>query len=198
MELRLPSLTQLRQIYETDMKEAFPPAELKPLSAMERMWQEEKYKPWCLFDGDQPVGLAFLWLGDDPRWALLDYLCVSPERRNDGLGSEILRLLKAAEPGAVIFGEAEAPVHAPDPAMAERRLGFYLRNGLRIAGYETDIFGVHYKTLYLADREVDDGELMEAHRNVYQRSFTPEKYDRYVVIPRDANQPLIQQVPWDQ
>lgn len=82
--------------------------------------------------------------------------------------------------------------------MAERRLGFYLRNGLRIAGYETDIFGVHYKTLYLADREVDDGELMEAHRNVYQRSFTPEKYDRYVVIPRDANQPLIQQVPWDQ
>lgn len=66
MELRLPSLTQLRQIYETDMKEAFPPAELKPLSAMERMWQEEKYKPWCLFDGDQPVGLAFLWLGDDP------------------------------------------------------------------------------------------------------------------------------------
>ena len=198
MELRLPSLTQLRRIYETDMKEAFPPAELKPLSAIERMWQEGKYKPWCLFDGEKIIGLAFLWLGKDPGWALLDYLCVSFDYRNDGLGSKILELLKEAEPGAVIFGEAEAPVHAPDPAMAERRLGFYLRNGLRIAGYDTDIFGVHYKTLYLADEEVEDRELMEAHRAVYRGSFTAEKYARHVMIPRDPDLTPIEQIPWDQ
>ena len=198
MELRLPSLTQLRQIYEADMKEAFPPAELKPLSAIERMWQEGKYKPWCLFDGEKIIGLAFLWLGKDPGWALLDYLCVSFDYRNDGLGSKILELLKEAEPGAVIFGEAEAPVHAPDPAMAERRLGFYLRNGLRIAGYDTDIFGVHYKTLYLADAKVEDGALMEAHRAVYRGSFTAEKYARHVIIPRDPDLPPIEQIPWDQ
>ena len=198
MELRLPSLTQLRQIYEADMKEAFPPAELKPLSAIERMWQEGKYKPWCLFDGEKIIGLAFLWLGKDPGWALLDYLCVSFDYRNDGLGSKILELLKEAEPGAVIFGEAEAPVHAPDPAMAERRLGFYLRNGLRIAGYDTDIFGVHYKTLYLADEEVEDRELMEAHRAVYRGSFTAEKYARHVMIPRDPDLTPIEQIPWDQ
>ena len=98
----------------------------------------------------------------------------------------------------VIFGEAEAPVHAPDPAMAERRLGFYLRNGLRIAGYDTDIFGVHYKTLYLYDREVSDEDLMEAHRYIYQDGFTPEKYARHIVIPRDPNLPPIPQIPWDQ
>ena len=197
MELRLPSLTQLRQIYETEMKRAFPPAELKPLSAMERMWEQGKYKPWCLFDGEKIVGLAFLWLGR-PGWAILDYLCVSAGCRNAGLGQEILRLLSKAEPGTVIFGEAEAPVHAPDPAMAERRLGFYLRNGLRIAGYDTDIFGVHYKTLYLYDREVSDEDLMEAHRYIYQDGFTPEKYARHIVIPRDPNLPPIPQIPWDQ
>ena len=197
MELRLPSLTQLRQIYETEMKRAFPPAELKPLSAMERMWEQGKYKPWCLFDGEKIVGLAFLWLGR-PGWAILDYLCVSADCRNAGLGQEILRLLSKAEPGTVIFGEAEAPVHAPDPAMAERGLGFYLRNGLRIAGYDTDIFGVHYKTLYLYDREVSDEDLMEAHRYIYQDGFTPEKYARHIVIPRDPNLPPIPQIPWDQ
>ena len=198
MELRLPNLTQLRQIYETDMKESFPPAELKPLSAIERMWQEGKYKPWCLFDDDDSlIGLGFLWMGR-PGWALLDYLCVSPGWRNDGFGSEILRLLPQAEPGTVIFGEAEEPSHAPDPAMAERRLGFYLRNGLRIAGYDTDVFGVHYKTLYLADREVGDEELMEAHRYVYQSSFTAEKYARQVIIPRDPALPPVPQIPWDQ
>ena len=192
MELRLPNLTQLRQIYETEMKESFPPAELKPLSAIERMWAEGKYRPWCLFDEEEIVGLGFLWLGEDRTWALLDYLCVCSKRRNDGLGSTILKLLQQAEPGVVLFGEAEAPVHAPDPEMAERRLGFYLRNGLRIADYDTDIFGVHYKTLYLADHEVANDALMEAHCNVYRGSFTPEKYARHVVIPRD---PAMEQLP---
>lgn len=197
MELRLPNLTQLRQIYEADLKKAFPPAELKPLSAMEQMWQEGKYKPWCLFDGEEIVGLGFLWMVR-PGWAILDYLCVTEKCRNSGIGQEILRLLPESEPNTVIFGEAEAPVHAPDPAMAERRLGFYLRNGLRIAGYDTDMFGVHYKTLYLAKHEVADEELMKAHQEIYQSSFSPEKYARHVLIPRDPALPPIPQVPWDQ
>lgn len=198
MELRIPTPEQLRDVYNKDMKAAFPAAELKPLAAIEKMWAEGWYKPYCLFDdgGAEPIGTAFLWLGH-PGWLLLDYLCVSSTRRNDGLGAEILRLLPQAEPGAVIFGEAEAPVHAPDPAMAERRLGFYARCGLRTAGYETEMFGVHYKTLYLADREVADEALMEEHRFVYRNSFTPEKYAKYVRIPYDPAARCAQ-VAWDQ
>ena len=52
MELRLPTIEQLREFYDTEMKAAFPPAELKPLSAIERMWGEKKYKPYCLYDND--------------------------------------------------------------------------------------------------------------------------------------------------
>ena len=199
MELRLPTPEQLRELYETDMREAFPPAELKPLAAIEKMWAEGWYKPYCLFDDDGagPIGLGFLWLGH-PGWALLDYLCVTAAWRNDGFGSEILRLLAKTEPGTVIFGEAEAPVHAPDPAMAERRLGFYARNGLRLAGYDSEVFGVHYKTLYLADRDVDDAELMAEHRFIYENSFPPEKFARYVRIPIDPQAAPLEQIPWDQ
>ena len=181
MELKIPTPEQLRHIYETDMKEAFPAAELKPLAAIEKMWAEGWYKPYCLYDDDGagPIGTAFLWLG------------------HPGFGGEILRLLTEVEPGVVIFGEAEAPVHAPDPAMAERRLGFYKRNGLRMAGYDTEMFGVHYKTLYLADREVDDETLMREHEFVYRNSFTAEKYAKYVRIPYDPERPCVQ-VPWDQ
>ena len=198
MELKIPTPEQLRHIYETDMKEAFPAAELKPLAAIEKMWAEGWYKPYCLYDdaGAGPIGPAFLWLGP-PGWALLDYLCVSAGWRNDGYGGEILRLLTEVEHGVVIFGEAEAPVHAPDPAMAERRLGFYKRNGLRMAGYDTEMFGVHYKTLYLADRGVDDETLMREHEFVYRNSFTAEKYAKYVRIPYDPERPCVQ-VPWDQ
>ena len=197
MELRIPSLEQLRTVYDRDLKEAFPAAELKPLRNMERMWAEGWYRPWCLFDGDDIVGEAFLWLGH-PGWALLDYLCVSSRARNAGLGALILAKLREVEPGTVVFGEAEAPEHAPDPAMAERRLGFYARNGLQTAGYDTEVFGVHYKTLYLADHKVEDAALMAEHDFVYKNSFTPEKYAKYVRIPYDPAKVPGEQVAWDQ
>ena len=124
MELRIPSVEQLRTIYDRDLKEAFPTAELKPLRNIEKSWAEGWYKPYCLFDGDNIVGEAFLWLGH-PGWALLDYLCVSSIRRNGGVGASILEKLREREADTVIFGESEAPEDAPDPEMARRRLGFY-------------------------------------------------------------------------
>ena len=197
MERRIPSLEQLRTVYDRDLKEAFPAAELKPLRNIEQMWAEGWYRPWCLFDGDDIVGEAFLWLGR-PGWALLDYLCVSPGCRNGGLGSVILQKLRETEADTVIFGESEEPSDAPDPAMAERRLGFYARNGLRTAVYDTEVFGVHYKTLYLAGGEVDDGALMREHRFVYENVFSPDKFHKYVRIPRNPDAEPGAKVPWQQ
>ena len=122
MELRIPSVEQLRTIYDRDLKEAFPTAELKPLRNIEKSWAEGWYKPYCLFDGDNIVGEAFLWLGH-PGWALLDYLCVSSIRRNGGVGASILEKLREREAGTVIFGESEAPEDAPDPEMASAKKG---------------------------------------------------------------------------
>jgi len=197
MELRIPTIEELRKFYREDMVEAFPAAELKPLHAIEAMWRDGWYEPYCLYDddGSGPIGAAFLWLGR-PGWALLDYLCVSASWRNDGFGTLMVQKLK--EMDRVIFGESEAPIHAPDPAMAERRLGFYARNGMRIANYDTEMFGVHYKTLYLADREIADDILMREHRFVYQNSFTAEKYEKYVRIPYDPTAVPGTKVAWDQ
>ena len=197
MELRLPTIEQLRMVYDRDLKESFPAAELKPLRNMEQMWTNGWYKPYCLFDGDNIIGEALLWPGH-PGWALLDYLCVAPRCRNAGLGSVILQKLREAEGGTVIIGESEAPVHAPDPVMAERRLGFYARNGLRTASYDTEMFGVHYKTVYLTSGEVDEAELMREHRFVYEKTFDPDKFARYVRIPYDTEENSGAIVPWQQ
>ena len=40
MELRIPTLEQLRTVYDRDLRTAFPAAELKPLKNMEEMWAE--------------------------------------------------------------------------------------------------------------------------------------------------------------
>ena len=195
MELRLPNPTQLPAIYEADLRPSFPPAELKPLRAMEQMWADGCYRPWCLFDGEQIVGECFLWLGHE-GFALLDYLCVSPRRRNGGLGAQIIEKMLEKEPDTVILAESEAPVHAPDPQMAHRRLGFYDRCGARLADYDTAAFGIHYKTLYWAEEAIDDAVLMAEHRFIYQNRFSPEKYARHIRIPYDPAQPLSAQTAW--
>lgn len=197
MELKLATPEQVREIYERDLKVSFPPAELKPVKNILEMMEAGCYRPWCLFDGEEIVGECFLWLGR-PGWALLDYLCVSPKCRNGGLGSVILQKLREAEGDTVIFGESESPADAPDPAMAERRLGFYARNGLRTAGYDTEMFGVHYKTLYLAAAEVDEAALMREHRFVYENTFAADKFRKYVRIPYDPDAAPGAKVPWQQ
>ncbi len=196
MELKLPSAQQLERVYYRDLKSAFPPSELKPLENIQAMCRDNCYRPWCLFDGGELVGECFLWTGH-PGWALLDYLCVSQDRRNSGLGALMIKKLLRAEPeGMVILGESEAPIHAPDPALAERRLGFYARNQARTAGYDTDIFGVHYKTLYWSAAEVPDQALIDEHRFIYQSRFSSEKYARFVRIPRDPNAGPVPLEPW--
>ena len=197
MKLKLASPEQVALVYARDLKPSFPPAELKPLANIQAMCRDGCYRPWCLFDGEEIAGECFLWQGR-PGWALLDYLCVAEGRRNSGAGALMLSEIRRAEPGTVILVESEAPVHAPDPAMAERRLGFYARNGLRTAGYDTDVFGAHYKTLYLWPESLPDERLMEENRWIYQNRFSREKYERYVRIPRNPEEGPIAQVPWNE
>ena len=40
MELRIPTLEQLREVFRRDLLAAFPEAELKPLAAMEKLWAD--------------------------------------------------------------------------------------------------------------------------------------------------------------
>ena len=221
MELRPATPEQLETVYDADLKVSFPAAELKPLRIIQRMLEDGYYRPWCLFDGaeivagncvvlkpspgapataavlSEIVGECFLWLGE-PGWALLDYLCISPRCRNGGLGALLLEKMLEAEPGVVILGESEMPEYAPDPAMAQRRLGFYARNHARLAGYDTEMFGVPYKTLYWADAPVSDQRLIEAHRAIYLKRFSPEKFARYVRIPREPNAKPLPQVAWNE
>ena len=182
MEMRLLRGDEMALFYDRDLDDAFPGAELKPLRVMEGARQTGKYHPWGLFDGEDLVGGAFTW-EYAPGWVLFDYLCVARHRRNDGLGAQLIAKLVDCERGKVLFGESEVPDFAPDPEMARRRLAFYARCGLKTAGYDTEMFGVHYKTLYLPGHEVEDAELMEQHRYVYESSFTPENYRKYVQIP---------------
>ena len=97
MKLREMTQAELEKAYETDLKEAFPPAELKPLRAIERMRQAGIYDPLALFDEDgEALGYILLWKHEDGRYILIDYLCVPAGRRCGGTGGKLLEQIGRA------------------------------------------------------------------------------------------------------
>lgn len=110
--MKLIELTaeQLSALYESELKAAFPPQELKPLKAILNLMAEKKYQALGLYDGDELVGYALLWLEPGIPFALLDYLGTIEGRRSQGLGTIMLDLLAGYyKDYRGIFGEAEAP-----------------------------------------------------------------------------------------
>ena len=186
MRLEILTPDMLQTVYETDLKEAFPPAELKPLSAMEAMRSRGAYVPLALRDGDSPpLGYILLWKHADGRFILIDYLCVPAARRNNGIGGKILQSVRAHYPPDTVFiGESEAPTGNPaQDELILRRLGFYARSGAETLHYDTALFGVHYRTLCWANALPDEALVMRKHQEIYLQQFGREKYDRYIQIP---------------
>ncbi len=186
MRLRTLTPEELQTVYENDLKEAFPPAELKPLAAMEAMRERNAYDPLVLLDGGgTQLGYILLWKHEDGRYILIDYLCVPAGRRNRGAGGKLLQAVREHyPPGTVFIGESEAPTGDPEQdELILRRLGFYARSGAKTLTYDNALFGVHYKTICWADPLPDEAEIMRKHQEIYLQQFGREKYGRYVQIP---------------
>lgn len=186
MKTHLMTSSELRHAYETDLREAFPPSELKPLSAMEDLRVKGLYDPICfLSDEGEVLGYALLWRHKDGKHILLDYLCVPAAQRNRGIGATLISAMQAHYPDDTVFlWESEAPVGDPQQdELILRRLGFYQRCGARILGYDCALFGVHFKNLCLASSMPEEAEILRKHQEIYRAQFSPERYDRFIQIP---------------
>ena len=185
MTRQLKDLTdaQLRDAYYTVYREAFPPAELKPLSSMLRMTRDGVYRTLALFEDGEPVAYASLWLDEDH--ILIDYLCVPAARRGGGLGAELLSRLRSLYPPETVFiVETEAPTgDAEKDALINRRLAFYGRCGAVPLSYDTAIFGVHYKTVVWSPPPPNEAEIQKRHAALYRNRLGPALYAAAIHIP---------------
>ena len=198
MKLNELSPQQLAQLYRQELTSAFPPEELKPLRSMLSLMEQGRYQALGLYDGEDLVAYALIWLEPGCPFALLDYLGTMAGLRDRGLGGRMLDLL--AEHYAHfrgIFGEAEAPENG-DPAgepLRRRRLAFYQRNGFRYGGYDCALFGVHFNCLYLGP-ETDDRKVEALHRSVYADYFSPEHMARYIQLPLHPGEAIHPSPAW--
>ena len=189
MELRMPTPDELRLAYRRDLTESFLPQEMRPPENIIDMTERGFYFPLCLYDGGEIIGECFLLAGR-PGWVLLDYFCVTRSRRNAGLGGRLLTHLlediRARFPDSALIVETQAPAYAPDPAMAERRLEFYERNGATLTDIEAEVDGVRYRIVSWATPPRPDAEIQREYENIYRRAFASDEYGRRVKLRRVA------------
>ena len=93
MKLNELSPQQLAQLYRQELTSAFPPEELKPLRSMLSLMEQGRYQALGLYDGEDLVAYALIWLEPGCPFALLDYLGTMAGLRDRGLGSRMLDLL---------------------------------------------------------------------------------------------------------
>lgn len=182
MELKLLSKEELCCLYEDELVFDFPKSELKPVRAMLKLIDMGIYEPLLVTESGETIGYAMVWLPESRRGALLEYFGVLRGKRNAGIGSKILSLL--VQRYGQIFGEVEAPVseNPEENDLRLRRIGFYLRNGLRKLDYDCALFGVHFNCLYMGP-ETDDRKIEQLHRGVYAAYFSPEHMEKYIQFP---------------
>lgn len=199
-ELRALSESELGALYQYELKETFPPMELKPLYTMERLRDKGRYEALGLFQGPFLQGYALMWMDERGQYPLLDYLGVPEEMRGRGQGAEVLRLLRTRYPEAKgIIAEAEAPEAAADEAertLRQRRLRFYDRCGFTTLPFDCGLFGVHYRVLVCPIGAVDAGEALAVHTRRYQEHFKPEIYAQCVQLPLKAGEEVRPFTAW--
>ena len=139
------------------------------------------YEPLAFYD-EAGALMAYAWQAVLPqcRNVLLDYFAVLPQYRGSGVGTAVLKELAAyyAPRKQSLIIECEHPAEAPEPAVARRRIGFYLRAGAHAAAMESRLFGVRYQIYSLPAGGLAKDE--EIHRDLQElyRTMVPEPYYR--------------------
>lgn len=130
------SLKKIKRLY----REAFPRIERKPFFFIKNQIKKGEAELFSIeTDKGKFAGLAFIVRYGD--LAMLDYFAIHPSVRGKGIGSEVIRLLMERYSESRFILEIES-VDEPCENLAARkkRRAFYLRNGMKPAGFTAHVF----------------------------------------------------------
>ena len=145
-----------------------------------------EYICYGAFDGGAILAYAFFVLMG--RKALFDYFAVDEALRDRGIGSRFLRALIGGPLSGMdcVLLEVDDPGAAPtseERQVRERRLAFYLNNGLEDTHARATVYGVDYVILSLPVGPAPDSEqARRVYADLYRAILPPRFYDRWVVV----------------
>lgn len=163
MKLIPPSkedLARIKRLYRS----AFPRIERKPFRMILRQCEKGEAELFSIESNDGTfVGLAVTVKHNDI--VMLDYFAIHPKARGKGVGSRALQMLKSRYADRRFILEIES-VDEPCRNLEARkkRREFYLRNGMKPAGYTARVFFTVLEVL-TAGKPVSFEEYRELYRS---------------------------------
>lgn len=185
MQITRLTLPETEELYRTALPRDFPAAELKPFTEIRHLMEAGVYEPLLLTD-EAGTRMAYAWqvVLPNQRTALLDYFAVRQDLRGGGVGTRALHMVREYDAMRIqdLLLECEHPAEAPDPAVARRRIGFYLRAGARATALESRVFGTRYAVLALPCGGTAPDAALAAELRVLYKVMVPKPYYRGQVI----------------
>lgn len=173
---------EIRLWHSTEMQEAFPAQEIKPLDYILRMNRERRYRVFGLFYDEKMYSYFTLWTRSG-QVTLLDYFGVTKIKRHQGYGGKLLQeIIKTLDDKTVIL-ESEQHIEGDDleNETRKRRNAFYESNGLT-AIYEMATCGMRCICYLLPTSAAmkDIKSIQKEHRDIYG----PKRVDIRVPLPK--------------
>lgn len=176
------------QLYESRMKQDFPPSELKHLSSILAMVARDEYDVICAYSAEcGPVAYALMYRPKNESVVLLDYLAVYPPHRGQGIGTMLLGQLRAyyRECADALLIECERPKAAPDEVEARKRIRFYTHAGAELTTVRIWLFHVEYSILVLPCREtIERRDWAQQMLRLYRQMLPEALYESNVRLLR--------------
>ena len=207
MKIKRLNLSEIKNIYRKYLVYDFPLLEQRPFSRIVRYHRQHCYAGYGGYDDmGHLLCYAFFYVrpvsekGPDgktlrKRVCLLDYLAVMKNHRDGGIGSKFLQSLSRhlAKREDLVFVEVENPdmaENAEERVTRERRMDFYIRNGLVDTGVTAVVWTVPYRIIEMDLGEAGrpswtrhaSEEIRHAVERVYHEVFPQPLYERYVEV----------------
>ena len=149
---------------------SFPPKERKPFNLILKFQAEGKGELFEIREDDNFAGFVVNTMSDQS--ILLDYLAISPEYQNQGLGSKIVKLWLEKYKDMFLFCEIETTKKFSDNAEErQRRKIFYLKNGFSETRVNISLWGVEMELLSNRSDAVFE-DYYEIYYNAYGKDYS--------------------------
>lgn len=186
MDIRKLSKNDIENIYLNQMKQDFPPEEIRPWSMFERSFSLGFYTGYGLYDKEKLLSYATFTFSENNNTILLDFYAVDSSLRGKGIGGKFLKELSDKLENKIILLEAENPEFAKndeDLNIRRRRIEFYKRSGAFLSGITSKVFEADFSIMYLSkDGEKSDSEIYSLINEIYKAMFEENVLNNHVQV----------------
>ncbi len=160
----------------------FPEDERKPLELLQSSYEKHYTRIIEILYKNEIIGFMILNKVKDKGYAVLDYLAILPQYRNNKFGTKALQiLLEQEKENSGIFIEIEKVGLGKDieeNLLREKRKNFYEKVGFKKLNFDLFLFDVVYTPYLFSNREDDEYMIIDEILNIYEAISGKERIEQ--------------------